>query len=78
MTRFVAHLDGDEFSALGATGIGIGQQDLSVRGKKGSSLFGLGSVCEVTFPLDMRDPRFDEKARSRGIDPDEGRRNMGS
>jgi hypothetical protein len=48
----------------------VGQQDLSVRSHDGgSSLFGIGSVSEISFPLDMRDPRFDTKARARGIDP---------
>ena len=32
----------------------------------------------VRIPLDMRDPRFDEKARARGIDPDQVRSQMGS
>lgn len=78
MTRFVAHLDGEDVGALGASGIGVGQQDFSVRGQDGGgNLFGLGSVAEISFPLDMRDPRFDAKARARGIDPDEVRRNMG-
>lgn len=78
MTRFVAHLDGEAVGALGASGIGVGQQDFSVRGHDGGSrLFGLGSVAELSFPLDMRDPRFDAKARARGIDPDEVRRNLG-
>lgn len=78
MTRFVAHLDGEEVGRLGASGIGVGQQDFSVRSQDGGSrLFGLGSVSELSFPLDMRDPRFDAKARARGIDPDEVRRSMG-
>src|SRR5262249_43621400 len=42
MTRFVAHLDGEEVAALGASGIGVGQQDLYIRGQDGGgSLFGL-------------------------------------
>lgn len=77
MTRFVAHLDGEDVGALGASGIGVGQQDFSVRSLDGGSLFGLGSVAEISFPLDMRDPGFDAKARARGIDPDEVRRKMG-
>ena len=77
MTRFVSHLDGEEVGALGASGMGVGQQDFSVRRQDGgSSLFGLGSVTELSFPLDMRDLRFDAKARARGIDPDEVRRNI--
>jgi hypothetical protein len=78
MTRFVAHIDGEEVGALGASGLGVGQQDLTIRSPDGGgSLFGLGSVAEISFPLDMRDPRFDEKARARGIDPDDVRRSMG-
>lgn len=77
MTSFVAHLNGAEASAMGATGIGVGQQDLTVRSPDGGArLFGLASVEEVAFPLDMSDLRFDEKARARGIDPDEVRRRM--
>jgi hypothetical protein len=78
MTRFVTHLDGKDVGTLGASGVGVGQQDFSVRAHDGGcSLFGLGSVAELSFPLDMRDPQFDVKARARGIDPDEVRRNMG-
>lgn len=77
MTRFVAHFGGEEVGSLGASGIGVGQQDFSVGSHDGESkLFGLGSVAEISFPLDMRDPRFDAKARARGIDPDEVRRSM--
>jgi hypothetical protein len=78
MTRFVAHLADADAGPLGATGLGVGQQDFTIRGPDdGASLFGLGSVSEISFPLDMRDPRFDERARGRGIDPDEVRRSMG-
>jgi hypothetical protein len=79
MTRFVSHLDGAERSPTWASGIGVGQQDLSVcRQDGGAHMFGLGSVAEVVFPLDAQDPRFDEKARARGMDPDDLRRQMGS
>lgn len=55
--------------------MGVGQQDFSIRSEDGrTSLFGIGSVAEIAFPLDMRDPRFDEKARARRIDPDELRK----
>jgi hypothetical protein len=78
MTRFVAHLGIEQIGMLGASGIGVGQQDLSIRNPDGgSTLFGLGSVAEISFPLDMRDPRFDEKARARGIDPEQVRQKMG-
>ena len=54
------------------SGVGLGQQDFCIRGQDGgSSLFGIGSVTEISFPLDMRDPRFEEKVRARGLDPTE-------
>lgn len=74
MTRFVRHLVGESFGAPSPVGIGLGQQDLTVTGAEGLRLFGLGSVAEIVFPLDMRDPRFEEKARRRGMDPAEIRR----
>ena len=78
MTRFVAHLDDQDAGAPASFGVGVGQQDLCIRREDGeSTLFGLGSVAEVSFPLDMRDPRFDEKARARGIDPDDVRARIG-
>lgn len=71
MTRFLAQMMHPEINQHGISGLGIGQQDFVVRPANGAaSLFGMGSVSEITFPLDMRDPRFDEKARARGIDPD--------
>jgi len=78
MTRFVHFLGDKEIGELGASGMGVGQQDFSIRKHDGgSTLFGLGSVAAIAFPLDVRDPRFDEKARLRGIDPDEVRKQMG-
>jgi hypothetical protein len=78
MTRFVSHLDGAELCPTWASGIGVGQQDLVISGRDGGSrMFGLGSVAEIVFPLDVRDARFDEKARARGMDPDDVRRQMG-
>lgn len=77
MTRFVAHVDSEALAAFGATGVGVGQQDLTVGTAEGHRLFGLSSVSEIAFPLDMSDPRFDDKARARGIDPDEVRRQIG-
>jgi hypothetical protein len=78
MTRFVHFLADKEIGEAGASGMGVGQQDFAIRNQDGgSTLFGLGSVAAIAFPLDMRDPRFDEKARLRGIDPDEVRKRMG-
>jgi hypothetical protein len=70
MTRFVAHLQNTALPV--AAGIGVGQQDFCITGNDNNhTVFGLGSVAQISFPLDMRDHRFDEKARERGMDPDE-------
>jgi hypothetical protein len=78
LTRFIPAVDIDDIKAAGVGGVGIGQQDLIVTAPDGGgrSLLGLGSVAEVSFPLDMGDPRFDAKARARGMDPDDLRRRM--
>ena len=82
VTRFVAHLPSSPDAAaetwhdLGS-GVGIGHQDFQVLGQGGGgTLFGLATMAEVMFPLDVRDPRFDERARRRGLDPEEIRRQM--
>ncbi len=69
MTRFVRHFEGADTVASDRSGIGVGQQDLTASSAEGLRMFGLGSVAEIVFPLDMRDPRFEEKARQRGMDP---------
>ena len=76
MTRFVAHLDDDEMRRSGVSGLGVGQQDFLIQGEGDQRLLGMGSVSNMVFPLDMDDPRFDEKARARGIDPAEVRRSV--
>ena len=53
MTRFVAHLDSKDISPSWASGIGVGQQDLSIHDEDGKgNLFGLGTVSEITFAPD--------------------------
>lgn len=46
-------------------GLGLGHQDLLVQ----KSLFGLGSVGRIEFPLSLDDPQFDSRCRARGLDP---------
>ena len=67
MTCFVAHLDDTGLSNFGVTGVGVGQHDFTAIDGKGASLFGLGSVAELAFPLDANDPDFERKARVRGM-----------
>lgn len=82
MTRFLCHVQLDEQApspehfAPGSLGVGIGHQDLVVHNTddEGQNLFGLGSVRHIEFPLDMSDPRFDERCRARGLDPEQIRR----
>jgi hypothetical protein len=59
MTRFVCHIKGVE------GGLGIGHQDF----RCDQSLFGLGSVEGIVFPLVLDAPDFEERCRKRGLDP---------
>jgi hypothetical protein len=53
MTRFIAHIDSKDISPSWASGLGVGQQDLSIRNEDSSGhLFGLGSVSEIAFVPD--------------------------
>jgi hypothetical protein len=80
MTRFVCHVEiADVAEATAARvrthlGVGVGHQDLAIAIEGGQTLLGLGSLRQIEFPLVMWDPRFDERCRRRGIDPDEIRR----
>ena len=57
-------------------GVGLGQQDITVASSKNTMqpFFGLGSVAMIEPALEVDDPRFDQKCRFRGIDPDQVRR----
>ncbi len=69
ITRFNCHLAGAP--QLGQLAIGLGHQDLFVSTSQNEvSLVGLGSPGELALALEIVDPRFDEKCRGRGIDPD--------
>lgn len=73
LTSFVWHLPLP--GAAQNLAIGLGHQDFTVAGpekgaKKGTgSLIGLGSIGELMVALSLDDPRFDQKARARGLDP---------
>lgn len=68
LTRFGYHLDipGENQSFA----IGIGHQDLSIIQGGQGVLFGIGSLVEIAIALDLNDPRFDQKCRLRGLDPE--------
>ena len=55
MTRFVGHLDGDETEGVPGSGMGVGQQDFCICNPNGAgtSLFAIGSVAKISFPLEM-------------------------
>jgi hypothetical protein len=73
ITRFCCNLSGPP--SLGQLAIGLGHQDLFVStADKQMNLVGLGSPGELAIALEMVDPRFDEKCRGRGIDPEEIRK----
>jgi hypothetical protein len=71
LTRFCSHITTPISSS--PLGIGLGHQDFVLESPKGASLFGLGSVGELMMPLFANDPRFNERCRARGIDPEKAR-----
>jgi hypothetical protein len=76
MTRFCCS-PGKEITGL-CGGVGVGHQDLAVQAEDGgATLFGIGSVGEIMVALSVADPRFEEKCRGRGLDPDEVRKQVG-
>jgi hypothetical protein len=72
-TRFICGINIDDDKPDFA--IGVGHQDF-VMEKNGQSLFGLGSIGEIMVALFVDDPKFDQKCRARGLDPDEVRSSM--
>lgn len=75
MTRFCCHIHSEGIGA--ASGIGIGHQDFTVPKEDGSAtLFGLGSVGEIMVALAMDDSKFEQKCKTRGLDPEDIRRQM--
>jgi len=77
LTRWVAHLPVEGLEPK--PGIGVGHQDFVLETETGeTSLVGHGSVGEIMVALEIGDPRFELKCRSRGLDPDDVRRQMGN
>jgi hypothetical protein len=75
MTQFISHPPGG--GPASPFGLGVGQQDFSITEGERPSMFGLGTVGQITFALDAADPRFALKCRARGLDPDEVLRGTG-
>lgn len=69
LTRFLCGMTVEEKEMTFS--IGVGHQDFLIRGEKQDTLFGLGSVGEFMVALATDDPRFEEKCRARGLDPEE-------
>ena len=67
MTRFICTVEVE--NSARPMSIGIGHQDFFVQGKS-QVLFGLGSIGSVSMPLYVKDPKFDQKCRARGLDPE--------
>lgn len=69
-TRFCCHLVFEKLNSN--VGIGIGHHDFFLGLPKAENewrIFGLGSVGEMVFNLELIDPKFDQKCRGRGLDP---------
>ena len=72
-TRFISAIETDDDKQNLV--IGVGHQDFVMAGDS-QPLFGLGSIGEIMIVLFMDDPKFDQKCRARGLDPDDVRRSM--
>ncbi len=64
--RFIAALgvDGVEF------GLAVGRQDLRLEAKDGPVLVNLASLAKLEVTLLLEDPRFEQKCKARGWNPD--------
>jgi len=57
--------------------IGVGHQDLILLNESPlGTLFGIGSVAEIGMVLDISSPKFEQKCRFRGIDPEDVRKSI--
>lgn len=72
-TRFICAIESEE-GKLELT-IGVGHQDFVMEGDRWTML-GLGSIGEIMIALFMDDPRFDQKCKARGLDPEAARHSM--
>lgn len=75
MTRFIGAVT--PRGCARPSGIGVGQQDLTCESEGAATLMGMSSISQIEMVLDMSDPKFDEKCRGRGIDPNEARKRHG-
>ena len=73
MTRFLCSMPID--GSVSRFSIGAGHQDCAIE-QDGQVLFGLGSVGEFMVALAADDPKFTQKCKARGLDPDEILRSM--
>jgi hypothetical protein len=72
-TRFICAIEIEEGQM--ALSVGVGHQDFVIEGER-LALFGLGSIAEIMVTLLMDDPKFDQKCKARGLDPDEVRQSI--
>ena len=79
LTRWVGHTKVKVEDMDINIGIGIGHQDFLIKNVDSPNeavKFGLGSIDEIEIVLDIDDPKFENKCRARGLDPDEVRRKI--
>ena len=72
-TRFICAIETDDDKQNLV--IGVGHQDFVMEGDR-QPIFGLGSIGEIMVVLFWDDPKFDQKCKARGLDPDDVRRSM--
>lgn len=74
MTRFVCHMHLE--AGKMDQGIGVGHQDFVMEGSDNQTLFGFSTIGELMMALTLDDPKFEQKCRARGLDPDQVRQSV--
>ncbi len=72
-TRFICSIETEKDQT--ALSIGVGHQDFIIEGVR-QALFGINSIGELMVALFVNDPKFEQKCRARGLDPDTARESM--
>ncbi len=67
LTRFFYSLNINDHLNLS---LGIGQQEFMVKEEEKQQIIGLSSIGSIATVLEPYDPKFEEKCKARGVDPE--------
>lgn len=75
-TRWICGLKTVMDKQLQLPGLGVGQQDYLISEGENRRMFGLGSIAVLMVALSTDDPKFGQKCKALGINPEEIRRSI--